>query len=499
MSTVGVRSHRRFSDNAVRAVLDLTLVNTAYLGGLFLNEALVEYEPLRVHAKDVPAFLTLSCIFAAVSKIGGLQKQPMAVRRALSSVPFVVITFVVLALLRLLLPHDLTFSFPTLGMSTVLGILFIVGSRTRPRAAPPSLETKANWLSQQEMKVERILIIGGAGHIGSLLVPELLANGYRVRVLDKLPLGNEGRSMVSPHRNFELICGDFRDLNTVVRAMSGMDTVVHLGGAISDPGYEGNDELTVEVNNIATRLIGSCAKAVNIRRFIFASSCSVYGPSIAVADETSCLQPKSLYGRVKAESEAELQAISSNKFQPIILRFGAAYGLGAGSRFNNVVSYLATSSQASPDLILDVPDCEQPFIHVQDILRAITLALQSPAREVCGEVFNVGSECEIRNLVAVAELVRFQTQFTNLKIAKCSPESVGLRVEFSKIRSRLGFKAMRSLEDGIEEIVEATLTGRIQPTTLVSSEEHVLSEDLGLSPHPSHEPSHSHPAKTLLI
>jgi nucleoside-diphosphate-sugar epimerase len=141
-----------------------------------------------------------------------------------------------------------------------------------------------------------VLVIGGAGYIGSALVPKLLARGHRVRVLDRLFYGLEPIREVINHPNLEIIKADFRQVDKLVECMQGVDAVIHLGAIVGDPACALDRNLTIEVNLMATRTIAEVAKGYGIGRFIFASTCSVYGASTddQLLTEESALNPLSL-------------------------------------------------------------------------------------------------------------------------------------------------------------------------------------------------------------
>lgn len=142
----------------------------------------------------------------------------------------------------------------------------------------------------------RVLVIGGAGYIGSALVEKLLKLDLQVSVLDALHFGEEALSRVAGHPNLTLIREDFRHIEVLTRAMSGVVSVIHLGGLVGDPACAVDTDLTVDVNVTATKVIGEIAKARGVRRFIFASSCSVYGACDEIVDENSKFNPQSLGG-----------------------------------------------------------------------------------------------------------------------------------------------------------------------------------------------------------
>src|SRR5437762_1546510 len=154
----------------------------------------------------------------------------------------------------------------------------------------------------------RVLVIGGAGYIGSALLPKLLARGHRVRVLDRLFYGFDPIRDVINHPNLEIVQADFRRVDKLVECMQDVDAVIHLGAIVGDPACALDRDLTIEVNLMATRTIAEVAKGYGIRRFIFASTCSVYGASKEdeLLTEDSPLNPVSLYAITKLASEKVL-------------------------------------------------------------------------------------------------------------------------------------------------------------------------------------------------
>src|SRR5207237_2930274 len=193
-------------------------------------------------------------------------------------------------------------------------------------------------LKKQEAR--RVLVIGGAGYIGSALLPKLLARGYHVRLLDLFLFGMDPIAKVLGHPNLVIIHADFRHVDKIVQAMQGVDDVIHLGGIVGDPACSLDEELTVEVNLMGTRMIAEVAKGSGIKRFCFASSCSVYGAHDQMLDERSVADPISLYARSKLASEKVVLQLADDSFSPVILRFGTVYGLSGRTRFDLVVNLL---------------------------------------------------------------------------------------------------------------------------------------------------------------
>src|ERR1700688_2443360 len=149
----------------------------------------------------------------------------------------------------------------------------------------------------------RVLVLGGAGFLGWVLMRQLFGGGRRVGVLDSFMFGEQSLDGVRYHPNLEVVRGDVRDVGVVVRCMRGCDAVIHLAGIVGDPACDENKELAVEVNRAATRMLANVARECGVRRFIFASSCSVYGASDCFANEESAVNPLSVYSETKIDSE----------------------------------------------------------------------------------------------------------------------------------------------------------------------------------------------------
>ena len=299
-----------------------------------------------------------------------------------------------------------------------------------------------------------VLVVGGAGYIGSLLVERLLEKGYRVRVLDSLLYGDEPLRPVRSHPNFELIAGDCRNIQDVVRAVRGVESIIHLAAIVGDPACDQDRGRALETNYAATRMLIEIAKGHGVSRLVFASSCSVYGATDVEMDENAAVMPISLYGRTKVDSERALLEAKSDTFHPIILRFATVFGLGYRPRFDLVVNLL--TAKAHQDGLITIYNGQQwrPFIHVRDLVEAIVRVLESPVRLVSGEVFNVGDTRLNHTLTEVAGVIR--DAFPGVRVEHVdNSDRRNYRVNFDKLLTRTGFRARYTLRDGVEEIRKA--------------------------------------------
>ena len=306
-----------------------------------------------------------------------------------------------------------------------------------------------------------ILVLGGAGYIGSVLVRQLLKRGYHVRVLDKLLFGDNSLAEVCDQPNFELIADDFRNVEAVTRAVQNVDTIVHLGAIVGDPACAIDEALSKEVNLQATKMVAEVGKGYGVRRFIFASSCSVYGASDELLSEQSTLSPLSLYARTKIESEKILLRMRDRNFAPVLLRFGTVYGLSPRPRFDLAVNLLTAKATNEGKITIFGGDQWRPFVHVVDIARAIVKAIEAPEVVVSGQIFNVGSN---EQNYMISELGRVINEVIPQATVLESGQDVDkrdYRVSFAKIRRALNFGPTMTIQDGVREIQAALEGGQI--------------------------------------
>jgi nucleoside-diphosphate-sugar epimerase len=309
-----------------------------------------------------------------------------------------------------------------------------------------------------------VLVVGGAGYIGTLLVERLLRAGRKVRILDNLTYGAEGLRTLEKHPDLELMLGDCRNIQDVVKAVNGVDSIIDLAAIVGDPACEQDRGAASEINYAATRMLVEIAKGHGISRFLFASSCSVYGATDLEVDENSAVNPISLYGQTKVDSEQALLRAASKTFHPTVLRFATVFGLGYRPRFDLVVNLL--TAKAWKEGVMTIYNGEQwrPFIHIRDIVEAIFRVLEAPANQISAEIFNVGDSRLNHTLAEVAEVIR--GVFPEARVENVeNTDRRNYRVNFDKLQNRLGFRAQHTLRDGVEELKRAFDEGLITDYT----------------------------------
>jgi nucleoside-diphosphate-sugar epimerase len=308
-----------------------------------------------------------------------------------------------------------------------------------------------------------VLVIGGAGYIGCHAVDLLLQAGKRVRVLDRLMYGREPLAEFANRGNFELIEGDVTDVGRLAQAMKGASAVVHLAGLVGDPACAVDPQFTRHTNIVSTRMAREVAQSVGIQRFVFASSCSVYGATDKEARETDSLNPVSLYAQTKIDSERELLRGVPDGFFVTILRFATVFGHSRRSRFD-LVANLFTAQAITDGLITVIgPQQWRPFIHVRDLARAIVLVLDAAPKLIQSEIFNVGDARLNMTILQLGEKVREvcrRYRDVSISISENVQDRRNYAVSFQKIHSLLGFEAATLMDAGIEEMAAAFQDGK---------------------------------------
>jgi nucleoside-diphosphate-sugar epimerase len=302
-----------------------------------------------------------------------------------------------------------------------------------------------------------VLVIGGAGYIGTHAVEQLLRNGYSVRVLDNLMYGDDSLSEFRNHPQFELLQGDATDIRKLTLAMRDASAVIHLAGLVGDPACAVAPEFTRHTNIVATRMAKDVAQALGVHKFIFASSCSVYGVSDEEVDEFAKLSPVSLYAQTKIDSEQELLSSSSDDFFVTILRFATVFGHSRRPRFDLVANLFTAQAVTDGRITVIGPQQWRPFIHVRDLGRAIVMVLKADPMTVQSQVFNVGDTRLNMTILQLAEVVRKvvgETRTVEISVTDNAADRRNYAVSFKKIRDVLGFSAETLMEDGVREMLE---------------------------------------------
>jgi nucleoside-diphosphate-sugar epimerase len=304
-----------------------------------------------------------------------------------------------------------------------------------------------------------ILITGGAGYLGSILIPKLLARGHKLRVVE---IGYFGVSHLRSLRpGIELLREDVRrfceDRRACANALENMDCVIHLAAISNDPSAELNPVLTEQVNFHSTQALAEAAKAKAIR-FIFSSSCSVYGEAPGEVDENGAVNPLSAYAHSKVNSDRFLASITTSNWRPISLRNGTLFGYSPRMRFDLVINIFSFMSTLYNELRVFGDGLQwRPFLHVSDCARAFVHFAE--ARECEHLIYNIANE-NLRVVDLVAVFKRMNPRVEVKYVPTADKDARNYHVSTSRMKEA-GFKPLVNVELGAEEMVDAIVTGLV--------------------------------------
>jgi nucleoside-diphosphate-sugar epimerase len=309
--------------------------------------------------------------------------------------------------------------------------------------------------------MQRVLVTGAGGYIGTTLVPMLLAAGYKVRAVDRFFFG---RHLLPEHAQLERLQADSRRLDA--DCFKGVDHVIDLAAISNDPSGELFPDATRQINHAARVRCATMAKAAGVRRYLLPSSCSLYGfqdPQV-ICDERHPPNPLTTYAKANLGAEQDALPLAGDGFCVTVLRQATVYGYSPRMRFDlaiNGMTYGAWRNRALP-LMRDGSQW-RPMVHVRDAASALIFMLQAPETQIRGEIFNVGSDAGNHQLGPLAELIR---EVLPIEVAidwYGDPDSRSYRVGFDKIEA-LGWRAQHTAQGGALELFERLEAGEVDRT-----------------------------------
>lgn len=315
-----------------------------------------------------------------------------------------------------------------------------------------------------QSKNKKVLVIGGAGYIGSVLVRCLLDNKYSVVVLDNLLYDNKASlTDLMANRSFTFVQGDFCENDILDKTMDDVSDVILLAALVGDPLCKKYPEEAKRVNEEGSFNLINRLKRFAPDKFVFLSTCSNYGlrDTDDPADEKAELNPKSLYAETKVNVERYIiDNITNINYSCTILRSATAFGLSPRMRFDLTVSEFTRELAQDRELLVYDENTWRPYCHVNDISAAILKVLEAPEAKVSGEIFNVGSNGENYTKKNIVDIIAAQVKQGQIKYERGGRDPRNYKVNFDKISKALNFQPKRTVKDSVIELINEIKAGR---------------------------------------
>jgi len=310
------------------------------------------------------------------------------------------------------------------------------------------------------MKNLNILVTGGAGYVGSVLIPHLISDNHKIKCLDRFFFGTEYLSSKQFENKIELIRDDIRWFDPKI--LKDVDLVLDLAALSNDPVGELNPEKTFEINHLGRTRVAKLAKESGVPQYILASSASIYGQQDEIVNEDSQVNPITAYSNANHKAEIETLALNDDKFTTTALRFSSIYGLSPRMRFDLAVNGIVLDFFNTGKITVLGRNNKRPFLHIKDAIRAYQAIIQSPKQFISGQIFNVGSDDQNYVIYDLAKEIGNSLDEKYDMESQDSPDKRSYVASFKKIANKIGFKTIHSVKEGSVEIYQALKDGSLK-------------------------------------
>ncbi len=305
----------------------------------------------------------------------------------------------------------------------------------------------------------KILITGGAGYVGSVVIPKLIEDGHYVKCLDRFFFGDEYLSQSQFINKLELIRDDIRWFKPNI--LEDVDVVLDLAAISNDPAGDLNPEKTYEINHKGRARVAKLSKENGVKRYVLASSASIYGQQSNIANENSEVKPLTVYSKANRNAEIDNLSLNDENFTVTVLRFSSVYGNSARMRFDTAVNCMVLDLFKNKKISVRGKLNKRPFIHIKDVVRAYQSIINAPKEKICGQIFNVGSEEQNFEMGKLAqEIVKASSIDCDIELNDTNDHR-SYFASFQKIRESIGYSTKYTVSEGVMEMYDALTSGKL--------------------------------------
>jgi nucleoside-diphosphate-sugar epimerase len=307
----------------------------------------------------------------------------------------------------------------------------------------------------------KILVTGGGGYIGSILTAELLKSGHKVKCLDRFFFGKEPLSDVLSDSKLEIIKDDIRWFDPKI--LKDVDIVMDLAALSNDPAGELDPSKTFDINYLGRIRVARLSKEYGVKRYILASSCSVYGFQEGILYENSLVNPLTSYAKANNKAEEDVLPLADSKFIVTVLRFATVYGYSRRMRFDLAINAMVLGLYKSPKIAVMRDGTQyRPFIHIKDAATAYMLTMIEQPDTINGQIFNVGSDEQNYQILSLAKLIGKSLNIDYDIEWYGSKDFRSYKVSFRKFKESVKFKPAYTPKEGALEVFKALKTGKLE-------------------------------------
>lgn len=305
----------------------------------------------------------------------------------------------------------------------------------------------------------KILVTGGAGYVGSVLIPELVRDGHSVKCLDRFFFGSQYLSGNEFKGKIELLKDDIRWFEPKI--LKDVDVVLDLAALSNDPVGELDPEKTFQINHLGRNRVANLSKKSGVKKYILASSASIYGQQDGIVNEESNVNPLTAYSKANRKAEADVLPLNDDNFTVTVLRFSSIYGYSPRMRFDLAVNSMVLDLYKTGKIVVMGKGNRRPFLHVKDAVKAYQMFLVASKEKIEGHIFNVGSDVQNYEIGKLSEEVAKSIGIDYSLELRDTHDNRSYTASFEKIKKIIGFVTQHTVKDGAIEIYEALRTGKL--------------------------------------